>query len=155
LSVARGRANHALYLAKIVTAAWRRELATQNVPAATLSQAFLAGARNHLIAAYGWFLLAISQADVPLEGPPQGCEELPPMPEGMVYPPEINEFRQLEASGWLCEMLQTTALDMPGARQPGNLAVSVQTSPGTEQVEQWTQQLQSLFDRMGDSLDEY
>jgi hypothetical protein len=155
LSVARGRANHELYLAKIVTAAWRRELAREDVPAATLSQAFLAGARNHLISAYGWFLLAISQADVPPEGPPQRCEELSPMPQGRVYPPEINEFRQLESDGWLCEMLQAPSLDIPGTRQPGNLAFSAQAGPGTEQVEHWAQQLQGLIDRMGDSLDEY
>lgn len=155
MNVARARANHELYLAKIVTAAWRRELAREDVPAGTLAQAFHGGVRNHLIAAYGWFLLAISQAEVPPQGPPLCCEDLAPMPEGRVYPPEINEFRQLEASGWLCEMLQAPGADLPGVRQPGNLAFSAETPPATEQVEHWQQQLQSLFERMGDSLDEY
>lgn len=155
MSGARAKANHELYLGKIVISAWRRELAREDVPAATLAQAFYAGARNHLAAAYGWFLLAISQADVSAQAPPQSCEELPPMPEGRVYPPEINEFRQLEASGWLGEMLQTASFNMPGTRQPGNLAVPAQTSPTPEQVDHWVQQLQALFERMGDSLDEY
>ena len=155
MSGARARANHELYLGKIVIAAWGRELAREDVPAATLAQAFHAGVREHLVAAYGWFLLAVSQADVPSQGPPQCCEELPPMPEGRVYPPEINEFRQMEAGGWLYEMLHTTAVDLPGARQPGNLALSTHSARGTEQVEYWLQQLEGLFERMGDSLDEY
>lgn len=155
MSAARARANHELYLGKIVIAAWRRALTMEDVPAATLAQAFHPGVRNHLVAAYGWFLLAISQADVPVQGLPQSCGELPPVPEGRVYPPEINEFRQLETGGWLCEMLQTASFDMPGTRQPGNLAVPAQMSPTPEQVEHWVQQLQALFERMGDSLDEY
>tara|TARA_R110001592_G_scaffold240929_2_gene501215 strand:- start:35368 stop:35835 length:468 start_codon:yes stop_codon:yes gene_type:complete len=155
LSGARARANHELYLGKIVIAAWRRELAREDVPAATLAQAFHAGVRNHLVAAYGWFLLAVSQAEVPPQGLPQSCQELPPMPEGRVYPPEINEFRQLETSGWLFAMLHTAAVDVPGARQPGNLALSTHNARGTEQVEHWLQQLEDLFERMGDSLDEY
>ena len=155
MSAARARANHELYLGKIVIAAWRRERAKEDIPAATLAQAFHPGVRNHLVAAYGWFLLAISQADVPPQGPPQSCDELAPMPEGRVYPPEINEFRQLEASGWLGEMLQAASFDMPGTRQLGNLAMPAQTGPSTEQVEHWAQQLQALFERMGDSLDEY
>jgi len=155
LSAARARANHELYLGKIVIAAWRRELAREDVPAATLAQAFHAGARNHLVAAYGWFLLAISQAEVPPQGLPQRCDELPPMPEGRVYPPEINEFRQLETAGWLGEMLQRASFDMPVPRQQGNLASPAPTSPQAEQVEHWLLQLQALFERMGDSLDEY
>lgn len=155
MSAARARANHELYLGKIVIAAWRLERAKEDIPAATLAQAFHPAVRDHLVAAYGWFLLAISQADVPPQGPPRSCDELPPMPEGRVYPPEINEFRQLEASGWLGEMLQAASFDMPGTRQPGNLAMPAQTGPSTEQVEYWAQQLLALFERMGDSLDEY
>ena len=155
MSVARARANHALYLGKIVIGAWRRELAREDVPAATLAQAFHAGAHNHLLAAYGWFLLAVSQAEVPPQGPPRCCEELPPMPAGRLYPPEINEFRQLEARGWLCEMLRSGTVDPPVARQPGNLASAAQHGHDTEQLEQWLAQLQGLFERMDDSLDEY
>jgi hypothetical protein len=153
LSIARARANHELYLAKIVLAAWGRELAREDVPAATLAQAFHGGARHHLVAAYGWFLLAISQAEVPPEGPPQRCEELPPMPAGRLYPPEINEFRQLEVQGWLSDMLRAPEGDAPGVRQSNNLAVA--TEDRLEQVTHWLQQLQPLFERMDDSLDEY
>jgi len=155
LSAARARANHELYLGKILIAAWRRELAREDVPAATLAQAFHLAVRNHLVAAYGWFLLAISQGEVPPQGLPQRCEELPPMPEGRVFPPEINEFRQLEASGWLRELLQAVTIDMPGTRQSGNLASAALMAPGIEQLEHWLQQLQGLFERMGDALDEY
>lgn len=155
MSDARARANHALYLAKIVTAAWAMERGKQDIPASTLAQAFLAGARDHLVTAYGWFLLAISQGDMPPRGLPQCCAELLPMPKGRVYPPEINEFRQLERDGWLYDMLQPPSFDMPVKRQPDNLAVAAQMSPAIEQVEHWLRQLQGHFDRMGDSLDEY
>ena len=155
MSIARARANHALYLGKIVIEAWRRELAREDVPAGTLAQAFHTGVHSHLVAAYGWLLLAVSPADVPPQGPPRCCAELPPMPAGRLYPPEINEFRQLEARGWLCEMLQSGTVDVPAARQPGNLASAVQHEQGAEQLEHWLAQLQGVFERMGDSLDEY
>ncbi len=93
--------------AKIVLAAWRQDLDREDIPATTLAQAFQGGAREHLVAAYGWFLLAISQVRAASQGPPRGCHELPAMPAGKVYPAEIKEFRQLEpAAGWeLCCVL--------------------------------------------------
>ena len=38
---ARGQANHALYLGKVLLAAWRRDLAAESVAAVTLIQAYL------------------------------------------------------------------------------------------------------------------
>jgi hypothetical protein len=151
----RARANHALYLAKIVLSAWRRELQRQDIPATVLTQAFHGAAREHLTAAYGWFLLALSQGDSPARGLPRCCDDLPPMPEGRVFPGEINEFRQLETAGWLADMLREQDLAVPAPRQPGNLAMAGGDLPGTEQVANWIDQLQALFERMGDSLDEY
>ena len=151
----RARANHSLYLAKIVLSAWRRELERQDTPATVLAQAFHGAAREHLIAAYGWFLLAICRGDSPAHGLPRSCDELPPMPEGRVFPGEINEFRQLETSGWLADMLRDQEIAAPTPRQQGNLAVAAGDLPGTGQVAKWLEQLEALFERMGDSLDEY
>jgi len=156
LSGARGRANHELYLAKIVLGAWRRELELQQIPASTLAQAFEEGAGEHLAAAYGWFLLAVIQAEGQQDRPPRGCQELPPLPAGKVFPPEINELRQLEANGWLGDMLRIRAPEHPRPpQQLDNLAVASRDIPGIEQLTQWRQQLAALFDRVGDSLDEY
>ena len=151
----RARANHALYLAKIVLSAWQRELERQDTPARVLTQAFHGAAREHLIAAYGWFLLSISHSGAPARGLPRSCDELPPMPEGRVFPGEINEFRQLEASGWLADMLRDPELFTAAPRQQGNLAVAAADLPGAEQVGSWLDKLEALFERMGDSMDEY
>ena len=151
----RAQSNHSLYLAKIVLSAWRRELQRQDIPATLLAQAFHGAAREHLMAAYGWFLLAISSGDRPPQGLPRSCDELPPMPEGRVFPGEINEFRQLETSGWLADMLRDQEPAGPTPRQQGNLAVAAGDAPGIGQVASWIEQLEAVFGRMGDSLDEY
>lgn len=151
----RARANQALYLAKIVLWAWQRELERQDTPARVLTQAFHGAAREHLVAAYGWFLLSVSRSVAPAHGLPRSCGELPPMPEGRVFPGEINEFRQLEAGGWLADMLRDQELAITTPRQQGNLAVAAADLPGAEQVASWLEQLEALFERMGDSLDEY
>ena len=155
MSGPRARANHALYLARILLAAWRRELARQDIPAITLEQAFGAAAREHLVTAYGWFLLAICQAEAPGHTAPRSCSELPAMPAGRVFPAEINECRQLEAAGWLGDMLREPERVLPGVGQQGNLAVATGELPGSEQLERWLVALEALFERMGDSLDEY
>ena len=77
------------------------------------------------------------------------------MPAGRVFPAEINECRQLEAAGWLGDMLREREHVLPGVRQQGNLAVAAGELPGSEQLERWLAALEALFERMGDSLDEY
>jgi hypothetical protein len=77
------------------------------------------------------------------------------MPEGKVYPGEINEFRQLEANGWLGDMLAAGEEQLPASRRQDNLAVAASGLPGVADMEQWLELLAQVFDRMGDSLDEY
>ncbi|MEM1153669.1 MAG: hypothetical protein AAGI44_05980 [Pseudomonadota bacterium] len=156
MSSQRARANHSLYLAKIVTQAWRDELEKERIASLTLTQAFLEPIRSHLLAAYGWFLLATCNAEPPADGTlPHRCDDLQPMPEGRLFPPEINEFRQLEGGGWLQSMLSETEVQSTAVRSPGSLAVSVNDSPAIAQVEHWLSELEGLMNRMGDSLDEY
>jgi hypothetical protein len=155
MSSSRARANHDLYLAKIQLAGWRQALAEQDIPAVTLTQAYLPAVREHVLGAYGWFLLEVSGSEQPGGNPPRGCAGLPDIAAGRAVPGEIREFQQLESDGWLSELLSEG--DVAGRAAPlrGNLAVAAPESASCEQAQQWINHLQALFDRMSDSLDEY
>ena len=155
MSAARGRANQSLYLARILLDAWGEALGRQELPAGVISQAYLPAVKLHLGQAYGWFLLAIVQADRLPGGPPARSDELPPVPEGKVVPGEIRELSQLESGGWLADMLasdQPVAAAEPGRRD--NLVVAAPATPGPAEARDWLAKLGALFERMGDSLDE-
>lgn len=153
MSSARGHANHALYLARILLAAWRRDIEAESVAAVTLTAAYLPAVRAHLASAYGWFLLEITRPGALPDNPPRGVYELPEIGAGKALPGEIREFQKLEERGWIGDML---AADGPAAvaSSASNLAVAAPLS-GPEQASLWADQLQAMFDRMGDSLDEY
>ncbi len=153
---ARGFANQSLYLARILSAAWQRDLDAELVPASTLEQAYFPAVLAHLRSAYGWFLLDIvRQEPLPAE-PPHSVATLPPRPPGKVLPGEIREFERLENEGWLGDMLAPPRSASPQAqRDSDNLAMPLSTATGLEQAATWARALQGLFDRMGDSLDEY
>jgi len=154
MSSARAQANQKLYLAKIQLAAWQRALAAREVAAATLTQAFLPAVRQHLLGAYGWFLLAVSgQEQLPGE-PPRCCAELPAIAAGMAVPGEIREFEQLETSGWLAALLAEPDEAVQQARTRDNLASAAPVLPAVEDAGQWIDQLEAVFQRMSDSLDE-
>lgn len=157
MSAARGRANQALYLARILLDGWNKALAEQDLPAGVLSQAYLPAVRQHLRDAYGWFLLAIVQSESLPTLPPAHTGELPPVPEGKVLPGEIRELSRLEYAGWLSELLRSPPPpDAAGtARQRGNLAVAAPAVDGPGTAAAWLEQLGALFERMGDSLDEF
>ena len=150
---ARGQANQALYLGKVLLAAWRRDLAAESVAAVTLTQAYLPAVREHLCRAYGWFLLEITRPGALPENPPASLAELPDIADGKAVPGEILEFQRLEAEGWIGDMLTGDSTATP-ATSAGNLAMSA-PPVGPAQADRWAVELQALFDRMGDSLDEY
>ena len=155
MSSSRAQANHGLYLAKIQLSGWRHALAAQDVPAVTLNQAYLPAVREHLLGAYGWFLLEVSGTEQQGTRPPRGCAGLPGIAAGRAVPGEVREFRQLETSGWLAELLSEGDVLARTAPAQGNLAVAAPEAAGCEQVQQWINNLEALFDRMSDSLDEY
>lgn len=157
MSSARALANHRLYLARIVLASWSEALARQDVAAATLAQAFHHGAREHLVAAYGWFLLEITRVSPLPASPPRSCNELAVLTggEGEPVPAEIREFLHLESRGWLAQLLATPPSLVPVRAQQGSLAVASTDLPGPEQLTQWLQQLEATFERMSNFLDEY
>ena len=111
------------------------------------------GVRQHLADAYGWFLLEITRPGALPESPPRGVSQLPEVAQGKALPGEIREFQRLEQGGWIGDML-TGDLGTAHSSNSENLAVAAPLS-GPEQASFWADQLQSLFDRMGDSLDEY
>lgn len=154
MSTLRGQANQSLYLAKILLQAWQRDLADEQVAARALCQAYLPAMRLHLQRAYGWFLLEISRPDQVPASPPGSTDELPGITEGKALPPEIRECGLLERSGWLAQLLDDGQGEVPAASSAGNLAAPAGEA-GLEEASAWVEQLQSMFDRMGDSLDEY
>jgi len=159
VSTARARANHKLYLARIVLNAWSDALAAEQTPAKTLGQAFAGAAREHLVQAYGWFLLQISDPSTLPELPPRGCAELPRLADGKAVPGEIREFIQLESEGWIADLLAQSD-EWGGARGGAgsssiNLAAAAPDMHTPETFARWADQLDSLFERMSDSLDEY
>ena len=155
MSSARAQANHKLYLAKIQLSSWRQALAAEDIPATTLTQAFLPAVREHLLAAYGWFLLHVSGCEAASGRPPRGCAELPGVVAGKAVPGEIREFQQLENDGWLGALLREDEESTVAAPTPGNLARSIPGSQDCELVQHWVNELEALFDRMSDSLEEY
>ena len=150
---ARGQANHALYLARILISAWRRDLDVESVASLTLTSAYLPGVRRHLADAYGWVLLEITRPGALPDKPPRRIAELPEIAAGKAVPGEVREFQRLEEAGWIGDMLADQAT-VTAAASAANLAVAAPLA-GPDQASRWADQLQSLFDRMGDSLDEY
>lgn len=153
MSSPRGQANHGLYLARLLLAAWRRDLAAEDVPASVLAQAFGPAVRGHLLDAYGWFLLDLQKpAQLPAT-PPHSVTTLTPVAPGKAAPAEMVEFARLEQEGWLAELLRE-----PGAAQPTRSAASL-AAPSTDLPDPATllaqaQLLEDAFSRMGDFLDE-
>lgn len=155
MSTSRGLANQTLYLARIQLAAWQRALDEQVIPVRTLAQAFAPAVRSHLLDAYGWFLLTIiGVPDIPSR-PPSCCAELPPVPVGKSLPGEIHELVQVERGGWIGEMQAELPPPAVGAVSPGNLLACGPELPDLATMTAWANALEALFDRMGDSLDEY
>ncbi len=159
MSTARARANHKLYLARILLGAWRTALDAADIPASTLNQAYAPAVRRHLLEAYGWFLLEISHPALLPEQVPGSVAELPELAEGRALAGELREFQRLERESWLADLLQepdewsnSSATAAPSAP---NLASSVADMPDVNTQAHWADHLEALFDRMGDSLDEY
>jgi hypothetical protein len=156
MSSARASANQGLYLAKIVLESWQELLHREIVAAATVEQAFLPAVRSHLLAAYGWFLLELSGTDqLPQNGLPTTTAQLPTVAPGKVRSGELRELQRLEQSGWLAQLLQEPQVKAVVKLRAGSLAHD--TAPGADisSARQWTEQLEGLYGRMRDSLDEY
>ena len=128
-----------------------------------MEQAFGEPVCEHLLAAYGWFLLEVAQPAVMPATLPRACSELPPVEEGLKTAPEILEFAQLEREPWLERLVVGRGTASPAQPASGSqaalsqsLALTAVTNKFDPQEAQLTHdRLQTLFDRMTDSLDEY
>jgi hypothetical protein len=159
MSTPRALANQKLYHAKILIRYWQTAIADENIAKTVLEEAFGSAVRDHLIGAYGWFLLQISQPDEMPEQPPRRADELPAVILGKETPPEINEFLQLEREGWLNKLLSPVSAYQPTGpirNSPSqNLATLTGVEYGPDEALRWHHELSALFARMTDSLDEY
>jgi hypothetical protein len=149
MASARSLANQKLYYARILASSWRQELALQNIPANVLAGAFNDPACQHLCGAYGWFLLEIVPPATLPTVPPVDTTGLPALAPGKALPGE------LEQHGWIAQMLQHDDTLNSSSKTTGNLAVSVTETPHPDRIDQWIQNMESVFSRMSDSLDEY
>lgn len=155
MSAVRGNANQSLYLARILLDAWRAALEGEETGEAVLAEAFLPGVREHLIHAYGWFLLETAGFEDWQGPPPRAVAALPPIPQGKAVAGELREFEILEREGWLGELLAETEVARKARSSRGNLAVAAPAIPGAADARQWLQRLNEAMDRMRDSFDEY
>lgn len=159
MSTSRALANQKLYHAKILIGYWQTAISEENIAKAVLEQAFGTAVRDHLIGAYGWFLLEITRPEEVPEQPPRRCDDLPAVAVERETPPEINEFLQLEREGWLSKMLNPRSPSGPSAvpSNPAsqNLAAMAGPEYGPAEALCWHDELAALFGRMTDSLDEY
>jgi len=162
MSTPRALANQKLYCAKILIASWGEALAKEQIASTVLEQAFGQAVRDHLAAAYGWFLLEVAQPDQVPAAPPRNCSDLPAVAEGCETPPEIREFQQLEREPWLAQILTAVENQTPGhieaalwTTSPDNLATVQGPGFTPQRAEQVHRRLNELFQRMTDSLDEY
>ncbi len=153
MSSPRGQANHHLYLARLLVAAWRRDLAAEDIPASVLAQAFGPAVRGHLLDAYGWFLLDLQKPAQLPEVPPHRVAALPPVAPGKALPAEIEEFARLEREGWLAELVREPGSATP-RRSDTNLAAQVVDVLDPDSLETQARHLDNAFARMGDFLDE-
>ena len=159
--MSRGLANHRLYLARLLLAAWERDRADEIIPAIMLDQAYAPGSREHLIAAYGHFLCYVFDPTgaATAGAMPRSCSDLPAQTPGKALPGEIREFRLLEQEGWLGELLAPLPEPGPSGGQrravADTLAVSTAVEwPTPDRVADWHQRLSRIFQRMDDSIEE-
>ena len=85
----RGKANQSLYRARILLDAWDRAR-DEGVREDHLLETFLPAVRLHLREAYGWFLLAVSGFEEPLDKDlPRTTRDTPAPEPGRARSPEL------------------------------------------------------------------
>ena len=154
MSSARGLANHSLYMAKLLLEAWSDAEAAAPTRQQALNAAFAPALRNHLLDAYGWFLLALMRQTKLPGAPPHCTAQLPQRGPGIAEPGEIDEYRQAEQQGWLAGLQKPLPKGLPPARRNNMLAVTG-TYPGYNDYREYCSTLDALFQRMADSVDEH
>jgi hypothetical protein len=158
MASSRGAANAALYRAQTLLAAWERLLVESPEAEEHLRATFLPGVREHLLHAYGWFLLAVAGVeDTGSRTPPRSTAEVPDVEPGKALPPELREFRILEEEGWVGDLITAEPLAAPAnvvRSSSADLLGSSRTAPGLAVAGTWAQRLETTMQRMDDLLAE-
>ena len=144
-------ANQSLYHASILLSGWRAELDRGSVPENQVNQAYASPVQTKLLDGYGWMLLVACRIRQLPDSPPRSVSELPPLPEGLVRPAEVEACAQLEQSGWVAA-LKAPLSESPMVRRSESLAV--ETGVNLAQFEDWAQQLAGLAEAVSDAIDE-
>ena len=155
MSTCRGRANEKLYHAAILMRMLSAELAREELPARVVLEAAGLAVRQHLLDAYGWFLLELAGvSDFPAQ-PPHSVDSLQAS-YGLAEPlrGELVELRVAEREGWLGQ-LQAVPGGRPAVTGGGNLLPVAEQSWSEEQLRGWHDLLADLIDRLGHGLDEW
>ena len=159
----RSAANASLYRARILLQSWEAAKEGNRHEERLLTEAFLPAVQAHLLAAYGWYLLAVSGIEESsLASPPLNTSELDPPEAGRALAPELREFSALEKTGWLAqvltapeELLGAGGADRPSVhRNNSTLLGSDREAPGYAVVGGWEKALRDVMTRMDDSLQE-
>lgn len=152
----RGRANQALFEARILLEGWEAALQDARRRPEQLGPAYLDAIRMHLGRSYGWFLLAVAGGEDVSDATalPQRVDDLPAPPPGREHPPELREFARLEREGWLSEMLASRGATSATRPTAQGLLGSDRDAPGTAVVAGWLDAWAATMARMDDALDE-
>ena len=157
MTVARALANQKLYYAAIHQRMLSAELAREDIPAAVVLDAVGQSVRQHLLDAYGWFLLELAGTEeLPAQPPHTVADLLRQWPQQEPLRGELVELMDLETRpGWLLELHSPVAQSVPGTAAPADALVVVDAQWSQAQLEGWYGSLVALIERMSDSLDEW
>lgn len=157
----RGLANRKLYHAAILLRMLAAELEREELPANVVLEAVGLAVREHLLEAYGWFLLELAGVEEPggppeRGAPPRGVDALV-REYGLAEPlrGELVELAQLERRGWLGELLAVPAAVSTGVRSGPDQLQVVEQGWSLQQLRAWHDGLADIIDRMAHGLDEW
>ncbi len=152
----RGLANRKLYHAAILVRMLNAELSREDLPAQVVLEAAGLAIRQHLLEAYGWFLLGLAGVEDARQGPPAGITALQ-RDYGLAEPlrGELVELQQLERQGWLAELLAPPAAAAAAPVAAADQLAVTEQAWSESQLQAWHDSLAALIDRMADGLDEW
>ena len=154
MSNPRGLANHSLYMARLLLAAWETAQTAAVAPVNAIDAAFAPAVRLHLLDAYGWFLLATLRVTQLPALPPHRVADLAPQAPGISRPAEISECQQLELSGWLAQLQAPLPTGL--AKRSRGISLAIDSAyPDITLYRGCAAHFDVLFARMSDAIDEY
>jgi hypothetical protein len=151
-----GLANQKLYHAAILIRLLSAERQREQVSVSVLMEAVGEPARQHLCAAYGWFLVALADLSGIPDTPPNNVSQLAADLE-LAEPlrGELVELRQLEDRGWLSGLLTARRHGSASGQGSGQGISVVEQAWDDNQLRLWHRELEQLIDRLSHGLEEW